>query len=311
MKRLNQSGSFHFLLLIIPLVVIVEGFAYWRITKSTPKVSSLSEVTCGSTIAKKIVTANKLDPLHGCTRTTIDTKVGSFVLLEFNYGEGQDCPSGCITKNYVAMVDEKGTYHPYQDGALSKDVLEKAYGCAVSNEDAKNLLKTHATLMHSGKSYAWQTSFDDELITDPYDNICRLNGTITTYFPDAIPKNQTDTAYKLTVSYPEIYGCRDNNTIEGQAVSCVSRLALLSNDVTLCNKTPIDVVSGSTASTGRSRRRECVTAVAGKTQETKVCEQINTISKSQAAPKDLEHDVIDCYRAINSLRTEMGKPEQL
>lgn len=66
-----------------------------------------------SRYAQIAIEKNGLSPVHSCTDTTYPSSNGTDVhYVEISYGQGEDCPSGCVYDTYSAVVTEEGQLYP-------------------------------------------------------------------------------------------------------------------------------------------------------------------------------------------------------
>lgn len=177
-------------------------------TTSGPKsYSFITKTRECSRLARNYASNRNLLPLQSCIIEEYAAGDEKIYSIEFSYGMGEDCPSGCIYKGWYALIRSDGEEI---EGARSWNfdlstvlpVDKYGYACAdAMDKYAASPNGLERKLLYDGEEYSWRLVFDD--ISGTYDQnfVCEVSGEFTHYM-----NGKTDVK-NLAVSYPGVGDC--------------------------------------------------------------------------------------------------------
>jgi len=156
-----------FILIIVTITVLL--FVLF-INGSIPPVSCI-----GSPYV--VIRNHNLTKVNNCTQEKFSVNGKDISYVEITYGEGMDCPAGCIYGHYYALVVDNQenpiTQKPSRYGyGNDEPQIRERLGCDL--EWGKDL-GSNVQLVYDSV-YRWKITYNNQAQTDTYGNQCVLNG---------------------------------------------------------------------------------------------------------------------------------------
>lgn len=286
MTKNKQTGHIYITVLLLSLVLAVIGLIGWRILDSQKSSNSL----CIK------VTKDQYKPLQDCEEKKTKTVTGEQVTyLEITYGNGMDCPAGCIYSNAYLIVDQKfNIFEVAKKIEKDKSGKIRVDGIFANNSCPYNTYADLVNLEKHSNKYYWALTFNDSEAPQEFNNKCVFNGKVYIGFED---KKNTYYFKKDTITYKVLRNdCSDQD--ERHKRMCASAYAYMTNSSALCAKVDSETILSNTYYTDRN---QCYYALAIRNFDANLCNQI--INENY-------RDIIsDCIKAVkdSSSRNELAK----
>lgn len=222
-----------FIFLIIIVVIILAAIFLYSFFYNK---NSNTKYSCED-LAKIISESKKIDDIRSCNMKQYKLDEEKLYLISIDYGEGEDCESGCIYQEYTGLIDQKGNVTdfswlpPYE----KINELEKKYGrlCEVApwtntNPDSARKIE----IIKIDGIYAWKQTYSNyKMIRSPLSVLyygetgCILDGVITS------SQHNTDSS-RFTVK-PILIDCNKISDVT-KSEYCWSDWAAIKNDLKIC-----------------------------------------------------------------------------
>lgn len=176
--------------------------------KKTREEGILSILNCSPSAISVIEKYDTRD-LQSChTQTYANANDNEEVdLVTIRYGEGMDCPSGCIFDELSAIVDREGIHaSPGDRGVSGRETSDRFGRVCGQAAPAKRLL------YRADDQYQWVEFYTDAHSKDIYGSQCVLNGYAL--------GSENDSRIEIDAEYPSISSCSDEVIEQAWATHC-------------------------------------------------------------------------------------------
>lgn len=178
--------------------------------------SYISPETCGPS-ARFVIKKNKLNLVHRCKEEAFSVNGKKVKYVEIEYGEGMDCPAGCIYKVISSIVKNNREFKVVvKPTRLNNLGIGEQFRCWIDS----GIIKKRVTLIYQKNEYKWKVSYNENN-TDEFGNQCTVNGY-------ALVGSKNDHS-NISVSFSKVAkNCRGND-------KCISAVAEAKLDTALCS----------------------------------------------------------------------------
>lgn len=213
--------------LVISLVGSI-GFIVWQKANTIERKENYKS----SNLCQKVSEERNLKPLHNCKESKTKTSSGDEVTyLSMSYGQGMDCPAGCIYANPSFIIDENEKIHEVSEKIENNDRGKiRTDGALISYDCPYNTYANSVHLEEYENQYYWVLTFINAEAPQEFNNTCVINGRIYKGIKDGKPVNY---ARDIDIKYKNIKSdCSDQD--ERHERMCTKDYAIMSNNPSLC-----------------------------------------------------------------------------